>query len=118
MPPAPDSANRIPAYPQEARAAGKTGTVAKHYGPGGYPHLHLTTRRTSSGEEFAGLHEMVQGTLLFDPLVVYHEAGAKSRDAAGSPTQPGAVPIPYASSDGKVMQPGTRVVWPVACQPK
>jgi murein DD-endopeptidase MepM/ murein hydrolase activator NlpD len=98
--------------------SGKTGTVGKHYGTAGYPHLHLTTRKSSSGDEPVGPRGATQGSRLFDPLSIYHEAGAKPRGSADSSSAAKAVPIPYASTDGKVTPAGTRVVWPVACQPK
>jgi murein DD-endopeptidase MepM/ murein hydrolase activator NlpD len=95
---------------QVVARSGSTGTVGKHYGTSGYPHLHLTTRRSSSGAEPVG-PRATQGSRLFDPLAIYHEAGR-------SPTEARAVPIPYASTDGKVAPSGTRVVWPVACSPR
>lgn len=103
---------------QMVARSGKTGTVGKHYGMSGYPHLHLTTRKSPSGDESVGPRGATQGLALFDPLVIYHEAVGKLRESAWSPLQAKAVPIPYTSTDGKVAPPGTRVVWPVACQPK
>ncbi len=103
---------------QMVARSGKTGTVGKHYGMSGYPHLHLTTRKSSSGDESVGPRGGTRGLALFDPLAIYHEAVGKLRGSAESPLQAQAVPIPYASTDGKVAPPGTRVIWPVACQPK
>jgi len=98
---------------QVVARSGKTGTVGgKHYGMAGYPHLHLTTRKGARGDE-----TITEGAL-FDPLAVYHEAGTKGRGPAEPPLPEGAVPIPYATPDGKIASAGTRVVWPVACQPK
>jgi len=98
--------------------SGKTGTVGGHYGVSGYPHLHLGTVKGSSGDETVGTRGEARGVRLLDPLSVYHEAGGKLRESAEAPLQTGTVPIPYASTDGKIAPPGTRVVWPVACQPK
>ena len=103
---------------QRVARSGKSGTVGGHYGASGYPHLHLGTGKSSSGDESVGPRGGTRGLRLFDPLAIYHEAGGKRRESAESPLQAGAVPIPYASTDGKVAPPGTRVVWPVACQPK
>lgn len=103
---------------QMVARSGKTGTAGGHYGMSGYPHLHLTTRKGSRGDESVGAGGGTRGLPLFDPLAIYHEAGGKLRESAESPLQAKAVPIPYASTDGKVAPPGTRVVWPVACQPK
>jgi len=98
---------------QVVARSGKTGTVGgKHYGMAGYPHLHLTTRKGARGDE-----TITQGAL-FDPLAVYHDAGAKTRGPAEPALPEGAVPIPYVTPDGKIAAAGTRVVWPVACQPK
>ncbi len=98
--------------------SGGTGTAGGHYGMRGYPHLHLTTARGASGDATVGGRGESRDVSLFDPLAIYHEAGGKLSESAGSPLQAGTVPIPYASTDGKVVPPGTRVVWPVACQPK
>ncbi len=97
---------------QVVARSGKTGTADKHYGPAGYPHLHLTTRKATSGDG-----AILDGAL-FDPLAVYHDAGAKSRGAVEPPLAEGVTPIPYATRDGKIASAGTRVVWPVACQLK
>lgn len=103
---------------QTIARSGKTGTVGGHYGMSGYPHLHLGTGKSSSGDESVGPRGGARGLRLFDPLAIYHEIGAKPRDSADSSSAAKAVPIPYASTDGKVTPAGTRVVWPVACQPK
>lgn len=98
--------------------SGKTGTAGGHYGVSGYPHLHLGTVRGTSGDETVGARGEARGVHLFDPLAIYDEAGGKLREPAESPLPAGAVAIPYASTDGKVAPPGTRVVWPIACQPR
>lgn len=92
--------------------AGKTGTVGRHYGMSGYPHLHLTTRKSNRGDLAAGPRGAERGLFLFDPLAIYREA------AGEPPANSRAVPIPYASTDGNLNPAGTRVVWPVACPPK
>ncbi len=98
--------------------SGKTGTVGKNYGMSGYPHLHLTTRNSPEDNAGVGSRETFRGAALFDPLAIYHEAGAKLRESADSSLPADAVPIPYVTADGKIASPGTRVVWPVACRPK
>lgn len=103
---------------QTIARSGKTGTAGKHYGALGYPHLHLTTRRSPQDNAEIGSRDMFLGAALFDPLSIYHEAGAMLRGPAASPLPQGAVPIPYATAGGKIVTPGTRVVWPVACRPK
>lgn len=98
--------------------SGGTGTVGRHYGAAGYPHLHLTTVKSARGDETVGSRDAARGLLLFDPLAIYHEAGGKPPLGAGASGQETAVPIPYATVDGKVFPPDTRVVWPVPCQPR
>jgi len=93
--------------------SGKTGTVGGHYGFAGYPHLHLTARKSAGGEyrkEGAGLP--APDSHLIDPLVVYREAGPKPAETERT------VAIPYATADGRLRPQGTRVVWPVACRQK
>jgi murein DD-endopeptidase MepM/ murein hydrolase activator NlpD len=102
---------------QTVARSGKTGTVGKHYGTSGYPHLHLTTRKSASGDASVDTRGAAQGLTLFDPLAIYREAVGKLRESAASPLDARRVSIPYASTDGKVVPPGTRVVWPVACHP-
>lgn len=94
--------------------SGKTGTIGGHYGPAGYPHLHLTTRRSASGDQIVGPREETQGTDLVDPLVIYRDAGI-ALSTVDSALRKDEVRIPYSTTDGQVWPPGTRVVWPVAC---
>jgi murein DD-endopeptidase MepM/ murein hydrolase activator NlpD len=98
--------------------SGNTGTVGKHYGMSGYPHLHLTTRKSPVENAVVGPREMFGGAALFDPLAIYYEAGARLRGSADSALPADAVPIPYVTAGGRIASPGTRVVWPVACLPK
>ena len=95
--------------------SGRTGTAGRHYGPSGYPHLHLTTRKSSSDQSAVDWRASAH---LFDPVAIYHEAAGKSAGAAGLADREGEVPIPVATADGKTTPPGTRVVWPVACRPR
>jgi len=85
--------------------SGKTGTVGGHYGGGGYPHLHLTTRKSIDGE--------LAGGTFFDPLEIYRDAATAANGGMGSKK----VAIPYVTNDGRLWPENTRVVWPVACQP-
>lgn len=98
---------------QAIARSGRTGTAGRHYGAAGYPHLHLTTRRSATGE--APQSDWRESAALFDPLAIYHEAGGKP----GVTTYPLAVEtevsIPYADAGGRLVPAGTRVVWPVAC---
>ena len=49
--------------------SGRTGTMGGHYGARGYPHLHLTTLKSSSGDQTVGSRGEAQGAELIDPLV-------------------------------------------------
>jgi len=51
-------------------------------------------------------------------LMIYHEAGSKLKESADTPSRKKTVTIPYMTTDGHIWPPGTRVVWPVACQPR
>ncbi|MFH1487503.1 MAG: peptidoglycan DD-metalloendopeptidase family protein [Pseudomonadota bacterium] len=91
---------------QVAAYSGKTGTTGGHYGTEGYPHLHLTTRKSLNGE--------LQGSQNFDPLKIYLEATPKPTGSGDAQS----VMIPYMTTEGQVRPEGTRVVWPVACNAK
>jgi len=88
--------------------SGKTGTSGGYFGYYGYPHLHFTTRNSSTGE--------FQGSHLIDPLVIYHGASPKPKESVDPPTCENAVTIPHVTTDGQAWPQGTRVVWPVACR--
>lgn len=104
---------------QVVARSGKTGTTGGHYGAYGYPHLHLTTLKSPGGEyQVIGSRVSAPGSHLIDPIVIYHEASLKPRASGDPPSREKAVTIPYATTDGQVWPQGTRVVWPVACQPK
>jgi murein DD-endopeptidase MepM/ murein hydrolase activator NlpD len=104
--------------------SGKTGTTGPHYGPAGYPHLHVTTLKSGSGDENVGARGSTGASNLIDPLGIYRDAAAGEARARPetSPTDPPraekAVPIPHATTDGHVRPPGTRLVWPLACEPR
>ena len=96
--------------------SGKSGTVGGHYGPSGYPHLHLTTLRSATAEyRVEGTRLSVPGGYLFDPVALYHEAKAPGAASSNGET---AVAIPCLTTDGRAWPSGTRVVWPVACRPR
>lgn len=104
---------------QVVARSGRTGTTGGHYGAYGYPHLHLTTHKSPSGEyQIAGSRVLAPGSHLIDPLVIYHEASPKSPESVDPPPREKAVTIPYVTTDGRIWPQGTRVVWPVACQPR
>ncbi len=88
--------------------SGKTGTTRGHFGAYGYPHLHLTTRKSENGE--------FQDSHLIDPLVIYKETSPKLKKSVDLPPREKAVTIPYATTDGQTWPQGTRVVWPIACR--
>lgn len=95
--------------------SGRTGTIGGHYGAHGYPHLHLTTLKSSRGDLPVGSRGQVRAAELMDPLLMYREAGIKSKESTDSRSDEQAVRIPYPTTEGQVRPQGTRVVWPVAC---
>ena len=103
---------------QVVARSGKTGTTGGYFGRYGYPHLHLITRKSPSGDLTVGSRGSTQDGDLTDPLVIYHEASPKPQESVDPPLREKAVTIPYVTTDGRIWPQGTRVVWPVACQPK
>ncbi len=95
--------------------SGKTGTAGPHYGRNGYPHLHLTMRASPTGDLEVGSRGSTGGGDLIDPLVLFHESGAKPEKSDGPPSDDKKVKIPYVTADGQPRPPGTRAVWPIAC---
>jgi murein DD-endopeptidase MepM/ murein hydrolase activator NlpD len=99
--------------------SGRTGTVGGHYGVSGYPHLHLTTFRSSRGEyQVDGSRVVAAEGSLFDPVAIYHETSQKPQGSAWPSLGKNSVAIPYMTTDGHAWPANTRVVWPVACTPK
>ena len=97
---------------QAVALSGKTGTVGgSAYGSAGYPHLHLTTRRSETGEQIKGSRNM-------DPLQLYLEAGINSKESYDSACANKSLMIPYMSADGQIRASDSQRVWPVTCKPK
>ncbi|MBI5627305.1 MAG: M23 family metallopeptidase [Candidatus Rokubacteria bacterium] len=97
--------------------SGKTGTSGRHYGPAGYPHLHLTTLASPSGEyEIRGSTVFPVRSQIFDPVAVYAEWPGNLDELARLPGNRKDVPIPYVSEEGSLHPAGTSLVWPVACK--
>ena len=103
---------------QPVAHSGRTGTVGGHYGASGYPHLHLTTRKGSTGNEVVGSRESTNGMPLMDPLAVFHETLPGFVPAEDSAPKVESVVIPFVNTDGRLSPPDARVAWPVACQQK
>ena len=98
--------------------SGKTGTTGGHYGAVGYPHLHLSTRRSPKGEyQTKGSLIKTKGSYLMDPLVLYREAGPGPDKSSDPTSHKKVVTIPYMTPDGHIRPAGARVVWPVVCHP-
>ena len=99
--------------------SGKTGTTGGHYGTNGYPHLHLSTLKSSNDKyQTKGSNMLVPDSYLIDPLMIYHEANSKLKESVDSPSGKKTITIPYKTTDGNIWPPGMRVVWPVACRPR
>ena len=102
--------------------SGKTGTVGGHYGPRGYPHLHLSVYMSRSGEYRANertiLPDQVQQ---IDPMAIYLMKARQVFDNHAIRALPAAqktVAIPFKTTGGGVSPAATRLIWPVLCEPK
>ena len=86
--------------------SGNSGTAGRHYGPVGYPHLHLTVFVGPSARfEVRDTAVVAEDARIVDPVAIYH--APRAADATR-------VAIP-ALIDGAVHPAGARVIWPVAC---
>lgn len=95
--------------------SGKTGTVGRHYGPGGHAHLHLTAFFSGESGYRAGPPFVPAGGQWLDPLALFRAPLANSQALATLPAAEKTVPIAYMTADGEVVPPGARVIWPLAC---
>ncbi|MBI4587220.1 MAG: M23 family metallopeptidase [Candidatus Rokubacteria bacterium] len=97
--------------------SGKTGTVGRHYGPAGYPHLHLTTFAVSSDRyEVRGSSVVAPMSRIFDPVTLYVKGLRDVDEIERLSGDQKNVPVPYVAEDGSVHPAGAPVVWPVACR--
>lgn len=103
--------------------SGATGTAGKHYGPGGYPHLHLSTFYGPGGEyEIKGMYgSMVSAreSRLGDPLILYLGDSGNLPDIAAVQSLPDerrTVRPAVVGDDGIIHPAGSKTVWPVACR--
>jgi murein DD-endopeptidase MepM/ murein hydrolase activator NlpD len=95
--------------------SGKTGTIGRHYGPGGHAHLHLTAFFSGESGYRAGAAFVPAGGQWLDPLALFRAPPATSQALAALPAAEKAVPIAYMTADGEVVPTGARVIWPLAC---
>lgn len=105
---------------QPVGLSGATGTAGRHYGPGGYPHLHLTTHFGPSGEyELRGMHRSMlaaEGAHLDDPLALYLGDRADPTTLRALPSDRKTVRPGVVGDDGRIHPEGSKTVWPVACR--
>jgi hypothetical protein len=97
--------------------SGKTGTVGRHYGLSGYPHLHLTTFAGPS-DQYEVRESAVAASMsrIFDPVAIYIKGLRDVDEIERLSGDHKNVPIPYAAEDGSIHPVGARLVWPVACK--
>ncbi|MEW6593722.1 MAG: M23 family metallopeptidase [Thermodesulfobacteriota bacterium] len=96
--------------------SGKSGTTGGHYGTNGYPHLHLTTVASPSGEfEIDGSRVAAQSPRLFDPVALFVTGLADVAEVQNLPEARKTVAIPYMTGDGAIHPAGSKLVWPVQC---
>jgi murein DD-endopeptidase MepM/ murein hydrolase activator NlpD len=105
---------------QVVASSGKTGTVGGHYGPAGYPHLHLSAVIGPSGEYMrVGTYSSIiraRDAILSDPLILYLTELGDPASVVSLPEDRKRVHIPVVGNDGAIHPPGSKVVWPVACK--
>jgi len=99
--------------------SGRTGTAGGHYGNDGYPHLHLSIFKSTTGKvTIKNSRVMGPGSSLADPVRIFHEIALERKKAPDPPPRDKTVEIPYMSEEGKLFPQETRIVWPVACRAK
>lgn len=100
--------------------SGATGTAGKHYGSGGYPHLHLTTFYGPNGEyEIRGMYQSIvsgKDAKIDDPLVLYLGTTADITAIRDMPDERKTVRPAVVGDDGQIHPVGSRTVWPVSCK--
>ncbi len=101
--------------------SGNTGTTGGYFGGQGYPHLHITILTSTSPDyetqtkavfpkDFQYLDLVALYLNRTPPVVDNHQA----RDLPDAEKD---VPIPYMTPAGAVSPTGTRLIWPIMCQP-
>ena len=86
--------------------SGNTGTAGRHYGPAGYPHLHLTVFVGPSARfEVRDTAVVADGARIVDPVAIYRDSRAADATRVAIPSV----------IDGVVHPAGARLIWPVAC---
>lgn len=102
--------------------SGHSGTVSRHYGPGGYPHLHLNALYGPSAEyAMKGMYASMaqpQGAVLDDPLILYLAPLGELSEVRGLSAERRQVIIPVVDEEGVVHPQGSKTVWPVRCERK
>jgi len=100
--------------------SGNTGTVSKHYGPAGYPHLHLNMLFGRNGTfSMKGMYQSrvdSEDAVLDDPLILYLAPFKKLSDVRRLSAEQRKVIAPVVDESGRVHPPGSKTVWPVSCK--
>lgn len=100
--------------------SGNTGTVSKHYGAGGYPHLHLNTFYGRSGQYsmkgMYGSRVEVEGALLDDPLMLYLGPIDELSQVRELPPERRRLVVSVVDESGHIHPLGSKTVWPVRCR--
>lgn len=98
--------------------SGLTGTAGGHYGPTGYPHLHLAMYMSpSEGHRFVrGQAFVARNGKFLDPLAFFYREKLDSQAISQLPEARKKFKIPYMTQDGKIFPAGARAVWPVMCR--
>jgi len=99
--------------------SGKTGTVgSRAYGGTGHPHLHLTAWHAAGDQYRPGRMLIPLGGQWSNPLALFRGPPLASAEIAALSEQAKKTPLPYKGTDGRVVPPHARIVWPFACETK
>ena len=102
--------------------SGNTGTVSKHYGAAGYPHLHLNTLYGPTGEySMKGMYAsrvQADGAILDDPLILYLGPISELSEVRRLSAERRKIIVPVVDEEGSVHPHASKAVWPVRCTKK
>ncbi len=101
---------------QEIALSGKTGSQGRHYGKKGYPHLHMNIYSGDSSFFTIKGHKLIPRNMKYvDPLAFFFGKDLDSNTITNMPAAEKSFTLPYMDSSGKIIPPGTKIVWPFVC---
>lgn len=104
---------------QVVALSGMTGTAGPAFGPGGYPHLHISlfvATGPAAGDGGATQARMPPANgRLSDPLLMFLSPGTDADRAAALPAESRRLSVAIADASGNIVPAGSRVIWPTRC---